>query len=116
MSNLIEATSETFGQEVLHASAPVLVDFYAPWCGPCRMLAPMLEKLADELAGRVKVVKVNVDDAGAVAEHYGITGVPTLMIFKGGQVVDTMVGLSSPRALVEKLKSMAPAAPVPVGA
>jgi len=112
MSNIIEATSETFGQEVLQAGEPVLVDFYAPWCGPCRMLAPLLEGLAEEFVGRVKVVKVNVDDAGAVAARYGITGVPTLMIFKGGLIIDTMVGFSSPRALVEKLKSVAPAAPV----
>ena len=81
---------------MLKAAGPVLVDFYAPWCGPCKMLAPLLEQLAGEFDGRVKFAKLNVDDAPELAGHYDITGVPTLMLFRGGNVIDQMVGLASP--------------------
>jgi thioredoxin 1 len=85
----------------------VLVDFYAPWCGPCKMLAPLLEQLADEYNGRVKIAKANVDDMTDVAGFYGITGVPTLMLFRGGKNVDQMVGMASPRQLKAWLENAA---------
>ena len=116
MSRVVEITAESFSREVLEASEPVLADFYAPWCGPCRMLAPVLEQLAEEFDGQVKFVKVNVDDAITLAEQYDVSGVPTLMIFKGGMVLDTIVGLSSLRVLVAKLKSVAGTAPKPAQA
>jgi thioredoxin 1 len=92
MNNITELTETSFETEVLRASGPVLVDFYAPWCGPCKMLAPLLEQLAGELAGQVKFAKMNVDEASNLADQYGITGVPTLMLFRGGQVADQVVG------------------------
>jgi thioredoxin len=108
MKNTIELNETNFDQEVLKAPGVVLVDFYAPWCGPCRMLAPLLEQLADEFAGRVKIVKVNVDDAPELAMRYGITGVPTLILFRSGLILDTWVGLPSPRALKSRLDELAP--------
>ena len=99
MKNMIELSAASFKPEVLEAAGLVLVDFYAPWCGPCKMLAPLLDQLAGELAGRVKFAKANVDDMTDVAAIYGITGVPTLMLFRGGKNVDQMVGMSSARQL-----------------
>jgi thioredoxin 1 len=99
MKNVTELKENEFGTEVLQAAGPVLVDFYAPWCGPCKMLAPVLEELAAEFAGRVKIVKVNVDDAQELAARYNITGVPTLMLFRDGQATDTLVGMPPARAL-----------------
>jgi len=110
MSNVIHVTTEQFENEVLRSTQPVLVDFYATWCPPCKMLSPVLDKLADEFAGRVKVVKVNVEEEFSLAARYGISGVPTLMLFKGGVIVDTMVGLLHPLALKAKLERAAPAA------
>lgn len=111
MKNIMELTEHSFEQEVLQAGGPVLVDFYAPWCGPCKMLAPLLDQLAAELAGRVKFTKLNVDDAPEVAARYEITGVPTLMLYRDGQVLDQVVGLTSPRALKQWLAQAAVAAP-----
>ena len=85
----------------------MLVDFYAPWCGPCKMVAPLLEQLAAEFSGKIKFTKLNVDDAPEQASTYGITGVPTLMLFNGGEPVDQIVGLASPRALKSWLESIA---------
>jgi thioredoxin 1 len=99
MKNIPELKENEFETEVLQSGDPVLVDFYAPWCGPCRMLAPVLEELATEFAGRLKIVKVNVDDAPELAMRYGITGVPTLMLLRDGQVTDTLVGMPPARAL-----------------
>jgi thioredoxin 1 len=87
MKNIIELTEANFEQEVLKAEGPVVVDFYAPWCGPCKMLAPLLEQLAGELAGKLKFVKLNVDEAPVLAGRYDITGVPARMLFRGGNVV-----------------------------
>jgi thioredoxin 1 len=92
MNNITELTETRFETEVLRAPGPVLVDFYAPWCGPCKMLAPLLEQLAGELAGKVKFAKMNVDEAPNLANQYGITGVPTLMLFRDGKVADQVVG------------------------
>ncbi|MCX6959463.1 MAG: thioredoxin [Verrucomicrobia bacterium] len=100
---VLELNDSTFDQAV--ASAPVLlVDFWAPWCGPCRMIAPVIEELAKELLGKVTVAKVNVDDAAGVAGAHNITSIPTLMIFRNGVLADRMTGLSSKAALLEKLQ------------
>ncbi|MFN3700678.1 MAG: thioredoxin [Alphaproteobacteria bacterium] len=81
-----------FEQEVLQSDSPVLVDFWAEWCGPCKALSPLIDEIANDMKGKVKVVKVNIEDAPEAPTKYGVRGVPTLMIFKNGQVVDTRVG------------------------
>ncbi len=91
--NVEEFTDETFQSQVLDSSTPVLVDFWAPWCGPCRMIAPVVEQLAAENAGSIKVGKVNVDDSPNSAQSYGVSSIPTLMIFKNGEVVERFVGV-----------------------
>ncbi|MBI5384574.1 MAG: thioredoxin [Verrucomicrobia bacterium] len=111
MSQITELTEETFEQEVRQAGLPVLVDFYAPWCGPCKMLAPVLDKLAGDYADRVKIVKVNVDEAPGLAADFGITGVPTLMVFRGAQLLDSFVGVPSPRDLKASLDRAATGVP-----
>ena len=88
----IAVTDKDFDAEVLKADGPVLVDFWAEWCGPCKVLSPVIDQLADELQGKVKVVKINIDEAPDAPTKYGVRGIPTLMIFKNGQVVDTRVG------------------------
>jgi thioredoxin 1 len=107
MKIIPEISHATFSQEVLSSTLPVLVDFYAPWCGPCKMLAPALESLASEFAGRAKMVKVNVDDAATLASRYDISAVPTLMLFRDGKVVDTIQGLASLSVLRSRLKAIA---------
>ncbi len=106
MSNVSEISEASFPAEVLQSNLPVLVDFYAVWCGPCKMIAPALDALAGEFAGRVKVVKVDVDQAPGLAGQFRISSVPTLMIFKGGQPIDSMVGAPSPKALRSKFESV----------
>ena len=98
----IVLTEQNFEQEVLHSSVPVLVDFWATWCGPCRMLAPTIAKIAEEQEGVIKVGKVDVDEEAALAVRYGISSIPTLMVFKGGQVVKASVGVQ-PKAAIEAM-------------
>ena len=90
--NLIEFTDDNFDTEVLKSNLPVLVDFWAEWCGPCKMIAPIVEEIAGDYAGKVKVGKVNVDFNNQVAMQYGIRGIPALLIFKGGAVANQIVG------------------------
>lgn len=93
--NVIEATDDTFDAEVLKADKPVLVDFGATWCGPCKVLAPVVEKLADETVGKYKVVSVDIDDAPGVAKRYGIRGVPAILVFKNGEKTAQHVGVTT---------------------
>jgi len=103
--HILELNDSNFDQTV--ASSPVLlVDFWAPWCGPCRMIAPVIEELGKELAGKVIVSKVNVDEAPNVSGAHGITSIPTLMIFKNGALVDRSTGLASKASLLEKLQAI----------
>lgn len=92
MSTAAAVTDESFDVEVLQSEIPVLVDFWAPWCGPCRMVAPVVDEIAIQYTGQMKVVKINTDENPNVASTYGIRSIPTLMIFKGGQRVDLVVG------------------------
>ena len=90
--SLVHITDDTFDAEVLQSDKPVLLDFWAEWCGPCKQLSPVVDELAEDMKDAVKVVKVNIDEAPDAPTKYGVRGVPTLMIFKNGQVVDTRVG------------------------
>ena len=96
---VMELSDAAFESEVVESKMPVLVDFWAPWCGPCRMITPVVEELAKEMEGKVKFTKVNVDDCQAVAAKFGIMSIPTLLVFKGGQVVNQHVGALSKSAL-----------------
>lgn len=89
----IELTDATFESEVLNSALPVLVDFWAPWCGPCRVMAPTIDQLAKELEGKVKVAKMNVDENNKYAQQFGIMSIPTFLFFKEGKVVEQMVGI-----------------------
>ena len=98
----ITLTGENFAESVLKSDKPVLVDFWAPWCGPCRMFSPVVDQVAEAQAGKAKVVKVNIDEEPELAQRYGVMSIPTLIVFKAGQPAATSVGLKS-KAAVEKL-------------
>lgn len=104
MAAATQVTDSTFDVEVVESDVPVLVDFWAPWCGPCRMVAPVVDEIAEQFAGQVKVVKVNTDENPNVASKYGIRSIPTLMIFKGGQRVDMVVGAVPKTTLAQTLE------------
>ena len=103
MSNVIEVSEENFEQEVLKSDFPVLVDFWAPWCGPCRMMGPIIDVIADENL-ELKVCKVNVDDSSDLARKYDIESIPTLIYFKNGIVRSTMIGLRTKQDILNELK------------
>lgn len=101
--HIVNATDENFKNIVLESDVPVLVDFWAPWCGPCRMIAPLIEEIADEYAGKLKVVKLNTDENMDSALEYSIRSIPTLGIFRDGQIVDTVIGAAPKKMLKAKI-------------
>ena len=103
---VIDASDQTFEDEVIKSDLPVLVDLWAPWCGPCRMVTPVIESLAGKYDGKAKFCRVNVDENPQTAAKYGVMSIPTLMFFKGGDVVDTVIGAVSEQALQSKLDAL----------
>lgn len=104
MSSLKDVTEQTFGSEVLEEAEPVLVDFWAAWCGPCRMVEPVVEELAKEMTGKLKVVRLNVDENPGIASRYQVMSIPTLAVFKGGQLAEKLVGYRPKAQLSEELQ------------
>ncbi len=106
MSEPTVLTDDNFSAEVLNSGLPVLVDFWATWCGPCRMIAPIVQELSGEYEGRAKVGKLDVDEAQRTAAEFGIRSIPTLLIFKGGKVADQIIGAVPKRQIAEKLEAV----------
>jgi thioredoxin 1 len=104
MSSALAVDNANFEQEVIQSTLPVLVDFWAPWCGPCKAISPSVDALATEMADQLKVVKVNVDEAQEIAGKYGVISIPTLLLIKGGEVVETLRGNQSKQAIASKLQ------------
>src|SRR5271165_720144 len=105
--NIITLTKDNFEQKVIKSQTPVLVDFWAEWCGPCKMIAPILDELAEEYSGRVNVGKVNIDEHQDLAAEYGVRAIPTLLLFQNGQVTEQIVGLHSKRDLKASFEKVA---------
>lgn len=103
--NILQLADDTFEQQVIKSDVPVLVDYWAEWCGPCKMIAPVLEEIASEYEGKVKIAKLNIDDNPATPPNYGIRGIPTLMLFKNGEVEATKVGAVSKSQLTAFIDS-----------
>ena len=103
--NVLEFTDANFQSEVLDAQEPVMVDFWAPWCGPCKMLTPTIEELATDFAGKARIGKVNTDENPAVASSHGINAIPTVILFKGGEVVDKFVGVNPKQKFAAAINS-----------
>src|SRR5437868_4737634 len=108
--NMVTLTDTNFDQEVIKSSVPVLVDFWAEWCGPCKMLGPVLDEIASEQSGKAKVAKVNIDENSALAERFGIRSIPTLLYFNGGEVRKQTVGVVSKRTILSNLEAVSVAA------
>ena len=106
MSNEIQLTDATFEAEVIKSALPVLVDFWAPWCGPCKMIAPVIEELAKEYDGKVKICKLNTDESPNSASEYHISAIPTVLLFKGGKLVQELVGLQPKEELKRRLDEL----------
>jgi len=103
MSSSAEVTAQNFDEEVLQSDIPALVDFWAEWCGPCRMIAPAVDAIAGEYSGKLKVFKLNVDNEATIASKYGVMSIPTLVLFKGGEVAEQIVGAMPKQKIVEKI-------------
>ncbi|MDP2940300.1 MAG: thioredoxin [Candidatus Omnitrophota bacterium] len=101
--SLVHLSEKTFNEEVIKSNLPVLVDFWAQWCGPCKRIAPIIDELSQEYAGKIKIAKVNVDEEPNIASRYGIMSIPTLIIFKAGKAVDQIIGLLSKAQLKSKI-------------
>ena len=102
----VKVDNENFESEVLNSEEPVVVDFWAPWCGPCKMIAPVLEELADEYEGELKIAKINVDNNQGLAQKYQVSSIPNLVFFNEGEAVDRQVGFTSKEAIVEKVDNL----------
>jgi len=102
---IVNLTADTFKTTIASAATPVLVDFWAPWCGPCKAIAPILEELAEEFAGQLQIAKVNIDDNDTIATEYGIRAIPTMLLFKNGKLAEQVVGMLPKAALKGKLQA-----------
>jgi thioredoxin 1 len=106
MSDLLHVTDSTFDEEIINSDTPAMVDFWAEWCGPCKMVAPVLEELAKDYAGKVKIAKMNVDENRQTPARFGIRNIPTLILFKGGEVAQTIIGAHPKSHINEQIKKL----------